>query len=59
MLLRMWRKREHTSTVGRNSNLHNHPGNQSGGLSKKLEIVLLEYLAIPLLGIYPKMATIP
>jgi hypothetical protein len=34
--------------------LYNHSGNQSGGSSEKLDIVLPEDPAIPLLGIYPE-----
>jgi hypothetical protein len=52
MLARMWRKRNTPSIVGGIASLYNHSGNQSGVSSKKLDIVLLEDPAIPLLGIY-------
>ena len=46
-------KEEHFSIVGGIASLYNHSGNQSGSCSK-LDIVLPEYPAIPLLGIYPE-----
>jgi hypothetical protein len=51
----MWRK-EHSSTVDGIANWYNNYGNQSGSSSEKLEIVLPEDPAIPLLSIYPKDA---
>jgi hypothetical protein len=47
-------KEEHSSIVGGIASLYNHSGNQSGGSSEKLNIVLLEDPAIPVLGIYPE-----
>ena len=47
-------KEEHSSIAGGIISLYNHSGNQSGVSSKKLDIVLLEDPAIPLLGLYPK-----
>jgi len=49
-------KEEHSSIVGGIANWYNHSGNQYKGSSKKLDIVLPEDPAIPLLGIYPKDA---
>jgi hypothetical protein len=46
-------KEEHSSIVGGIAGLYNHSGNQSGG-SRKLDIVLPEDPAKPLLGIYPE-----
>ena len=45
-------KEEHSSIAGGIASLHNHSGNQSGGSSEKLDIVLWKNPAIPLLGIY-------
>jgi hypothetical protein len=45
-------KEEHSSIVGGIASLYNHSGNQSGGSSKKLDIVLLEVPEIHLLDIY-------
>jgi hypothetical protein len=50
-------KEEHSSTAGGIASLYNHSGSQSGGSSKKLDIVLPEDPAIPLLGIYPEDVT--
>ena len=47
-------KGEHSSIFGGIASLYNHSGNQSGGSSRKLDIVLREDPAIPLLGIYPE-----
>ena len=47
-------KEEHSSIVGGIESLYNPSGNQSGGFLRKLDIVLLEDLVIPLLGIYPE-----
>jgi hypothetical protein len=48
----MWRKRNtHSSIVGGIASWHNHSGNQFGSF-RKLDIVLLEDPAKPLLGIY-------
>ena len=47
-------KEIHSSIVGGIASLYNHSGNQSGGSSEKLDIVLSEDPAIPLLGIYPE-----
>ena len=47
-------KEEHSSIVGGIAGLYNHSGNQFGSSSEKLDIVLLEDSAIPLLGIYPE-----
>ena len=49
-------KKEHSSTVGVVINWYNYSGSQSGGSSEKLNIVLPEDPAIPLLVIYPKEA---
>jgi hypothetical protein len=46
-------KEKHSSIAGGTTSLYNHSGNQFGG-SRKLNIVLLEDPAIPLLGIYPE-----
>jgi hypothetical protein len=46
-------KEEHSSIVGGIASLYNHSGNQSGFL-RKLDIVIPEDPAIPLLGIYPE-----
>jgi hypothetical protein len=49
----MWRKRNTPSSItGGIASLYNHSGNQSGSSSEKLDIVLPEDPAIPLLGIY-------
>jgi hypothetical protein len=45
-------KEEHSSIVGEIASWYNHSGNQFGG--SKLDIILPEDPAIPLLGIYPK-----
>jgi hypothetical protein len=55
MLSRMWRK-EHSSIAGEIASWYNHSGNEFGSSSEKLDIVLLEDLSIPLLGIYPEVA---
>jgi len=47
-------KEEHSFIVGRIANWYNNSGDQSGGSSEKLDVVLPEDPAIPLLGIYPK-----
>jgi hypothetical protein len=47
-------KEEHSSITDGIANWHNHSGNQSGGFLRKLEIVLPEDPAIPLLSIYSK-----
>ena len=49
-------KEGHSSIVGGIASLYNHFGNQSGGggILRKLDVVLPEDPAIPLLGIYPK-----
>jgi hypothetical protein len=47
-------KEEYPSIVGDFASLYNHSGNQSGGSSEKLDRVLPEDPAIPLLGIYPE-----
>jgi hypothetical protein len=47
-------KEEHSSIAGGIASLYNDSGNQSGGLIRKLDIVLPEDPAIPLLGIYPE-----
>jgi hypothetical protein len=47
-------KEEHSSIVGGIASWYNHSENQSGGLLEKLDIVLPEDPAIPLLGIYPE-----
>ena len=49
-------KEEHSSIAGGIASWYNHSGNQSGGSSEKLDIVLPEDPAIPLLGIYPEDA---
>jgi hypothetical protein len=46
-------KEEHFCIVGGIASLYNNSGNQSGSCSK-LDIVLPEDPAIPLLGIYPE-----
>jgi hypothetical protein len=46
--------REHSSIAGGSANLYYHSGNQFGIFFRKLEIVLPQYPAIPLFGIYPK-----
>jgi hypothetical protein len=48
-------KEEHSSITGGIASWYNHSGNQFGG-SSKLDIVLPEGPAIPLLHIYPKVA---
>jgi hypothetical protein len=45
-------KEEHFSIAGGIASWHNHSGNQSGGSSEKLDIVLPEDPPITLLGIY-------
>jgi hypothetical protein len=47
-------KEEYSSTAGGIASLYNHSGSQTGGSSEKLDIVLLEDPAIPLLWIYPE-----
>jgi hypothetical protein len=47
-------KEEHSSIFGWIASLYNHSGNQFGGSSKKLDIVLSENSAKHLLGIYPE-----
>jgi hypothetical protein len=47
-------KEEHSSIAGGIASLYNHSGSLSGGSSEKLDIVLLEDPAIPLLGLYPE-----
>jgi hypothetical protein len=47
-------KERHSSFAGGIASLYNHSGNQSGSSSEKLDIVLPEDPAIPLLGIYPE-----
>jgi hypothetical protein len=49
-------KEEHSSTAGGIANLYNYSGNQSGMIPQKLDIVLPEDPATPLLGMYPKDA---
>ena len=49
-------KEEHSSIVGGTASWYNHSGNQFGGSFKKMDIVLQEDPAIPLLGIYPEDA---
>jgi hypothetical protein len=44
-------KEEHSSIVGEIASMYNHSGNQ---FCRKLDIVLPEDPAIPLLGIYPE-----
>jgi hypothetical protein len=48
------KKEEHSSIAGGIASWYNHSGNQSGGSSEKLNIVLPVDPAIPLLGIYPE-----
>ena len=47
-------KEEHSSIAGEIVSWYNHSGNQFGSSSEKLDIVLPEDPAIPLLGIYPE-----
>jgi hypothetical protein len=47
-------KEEHSSIVGGIASWYNHSGNESGASSEKLDIVLPDDPAIPLLGIYPE-----
>jgi hypothetical protein len=47
-------KEEHSSIVVGIASLYDHSGNQSVQFLRKLDIVLLEDPAIPLLGIYPE-----
>jgi hypothetical protein len=47
-------KEEHSSIAGGIASWYNHSGNQSGGSSRKLDIVLPEEPAIPPLDIYPE-----
>jgi hypothetical protein len=49
-------KEEHSSIAGGNESWYNCSRNQFGGSSEKLDIVLLEDPAIPLLCIYPEDA---
>jgi hypothetical protein len=49
-------KEEHSSIAGGIASWYNHSGNQVGGSSEKLDIVLPENPAIPLLGIYSEDA---
>jgi hypothetical protein len=49
-------KDEHSSIAGEIASWHNHSGNQFRQFLRKLDIVLLEDPAIPLLGIYPEDA---
>jgi hypothetical protein len=48
-------KEEHSSIAGGTASWYNQSGNQSG-FHRKLDIVLPEGLAIPLLGTYPEFA---
>jgi hypothetical protein len=50
-------KEGHSSIVCGIARWYNHSGNQFGISSEKLDIVLPEDLAIPLLSIYPKDAS--
>jgi hypothetical protein len=50
-------KDEHSSIVGGIASLCNHSGSESGVSSEKLDIILPEHPAIPLLGIYPEVPT--
>lgn len=50
------KQREHFSIAGGSANLYNHSGNQFGRFLTKLGIVLPQFPAITLLGIYPKDA---
>jgi hypothetical protein len=47
-------KEGHSFIAGGIASFYNHSGNQSGSSSKKMDIVLPEDPAIPLLGIYPE-----
>ena len=47
-------KKKPSHTTGGTANWYSHYGRQYGGSSKKLRIDLPQYLAIPLLGFYPK-----
>jgi hypothetical protein len=47
-------KEEHSSNFGGTASLYSHSENQSWQFLRKFDIVLLEFLAIPLLGIYPE-----
>jgi hypothetical protein len=47
-------KEKHSSIVSGIASWDNHSGNQFGGFSENRKIVLVEDLAIPLLGIYLK-----
>jgi hypothetical protein len=49
-------KEEHTFIAGGIASWYNHSGSQSGGSLEKLDIVLPEDPAIPLLGIHPEYA---
>jgi hypothetical protein len=49
-------KEEYSSIFGGIASWYNHSGNQSGCSSEKLNIVLPEDPATPLLGIFPKYA---
>lgn len=44
---------EHSSIAGQCVNLYNHFGNQFGGFSKKIRIVLPQDSAVPFLGTCP------
>ena len=47
-------KEEHSSTTVGIASWYNHSGNQFGGSSEKMGIILAEDPVIPLLGIYPE-----
>jgi hypothetical protein len=49
-------KEKHASIAGGIASWYNNSGNQFGGSSEKLDIVLPEDPAIPLLGTYPEDA---
>jgi hypothetical protein len=50
-------KEQQSSISGGIASWYNHSGNKFGGSSEKLDIVLPEGPAIPLLGIYPDVLT--
>jgi hypothetical protein len=50
-------KEEHYSIAGEIASWYNHSGNLPGGFLRKLDIVLPENPAIPLLSIYPENAS--
>jgi hypothetical protein len=50
------KKEELSSIAGEIASWYNHSGNQFGGSSEKLSIVLPEEQGIQLLGIYPEDA---